>query len=67
MWLTRSRTGNHVIHYIAVHKHLITSATSDVVHFHTVDNVWMNTSQVKGEWGIPREGGAIPFHIAHRS
>ena len=60
-------TGSHVprgiagLSHIAVADDEIPPPTSDIVHLHTVGNVWINTSQVQRKWSLPRESAGIPF------
>ena len=41
-----------------------TPPTSDVDNLHTIDNVWINTSQVQSEGSFPENSASIPFKIA---
>ena len=51
--------------HITVTNHQIIHSTSDVVHLHTVDNVWINTSQIQGKWSHPRERASTSSEIDH--
>ena len=56
--------------HITVTDNEIPPPTSDVVHLHTVDNVWINTSEVQGKWRLPSDSNVnvgSPSEISYRS
>ena len=61
--------GSNVIRGVAGFSHItvtdneIPPPTSDVVHLHTLDNVWINISQVKRKWRHPGESAGIPSRL----
>ena len=51
--------------HITITDNEIPPPTSDVVDVHTVGNVWINTSQVKGKWRSPGYSGGTSKNITH--
>ena len=51
--------------HITVTDNEIPPPTSNVVHLHTVDDIWINSSQVKRKWGDPGEGGRHSMKLSH--
>ena len=44
-----------ILSHITITEDKFPPSTSDVVHFHTVGNVWFDICQVQGKWRIPTE------------
>ena len=61
--------GSNVIRGVAGFSHItvtdneIPSPISDVVQLHTIDNVWIDTSQIQGKWGLPSEFAGISNEV----
>ena len=51
--------------HITVTDNEISSPTSDVVQLHTINNVWIDTSQVQEKWGLPSEYAGISNEVCN--